>query len=149
MTNVLGRRAACSLFVIGAFLCAWFATGAPSFSLSAYVWWAVPSAMALILYAALGGFSRHRAEVTSYYRVRSSLVSLRSAAPWLIVAVGALALESIGLALGGHSASVPTLSTTIDHVLVTHEGRFALFAIWLAVGANPLRRLFPLRRAHA
>jgi hypothetical protein len=146
MTDDTRRRTAGVLFAIGALVFAWFATGTRAFSLSAYVLLAVPSAVALLLYGALGGFSSSRADVTSYYRVRSSPVSWHRAAPWLVVAILAIALESIGLALGGRSPNVPTLSTTIDHVLVDHWGRFLLFAIWLVVGAIPLHRLFLLRR---
>jgi hypothetical protein len=136
------RRAAGALFAVGALCYAWFATGVRSFTPSAYVFVAVPSLGALLLYGVLGGFSPIRTEVTNYYRVRASLVSWQRAAPWLVAAVLALALESAGLALGGRSVDVPTLSTTVDHLVVDHGGRFVLFVLWLAVGANPLRRLF-------
>jgi hypothetical protein len=139
------RRTEGVLIVVGALTYAWFATGVRSFSSSAYVFVAVPSFVVLLLYGMLGGFSLNRADVTNYYRVRSSLSSWRRVAPWIAVAALALVLELIGLALGGRNTNVPTLSTTMDHLVVVHWGRFVLFAIWLAVGANPLRRLFLLQ----
>lgn len=149
MTSALRRRSVGALFAFGALGYAWFAASVTPFSVAAYAVLAGPSATALVLYGVLGGFSPSRVDVTSYYRKRSSSVSLAPVAPWLVVALGALALESIALALGGRSASVPTLSTTIDHVLTVRAGRFALYAIWLAVGANPLRRLIHVQGARA
>jgi hypothetical protein len=146
MTRNTLQRATSAPFVVAALVYAWLATGTRSFSPSAYVFLTVPSLIALLLYGALGGFSPGHSDITSYYRTRSSPMSWRRAAPWLVVAIFAIALESIGLALGGRSANVPTLSTTVDHLLVNHWGRFALFAVWLAVGASPLRRLHLLRR---
>jgi uncharacterized membrane protein len=146
MTSNTRRRASATLLVIGGLVYAWFASGVRSFSISAYVVLAVPSMVALLLYGALGGFSLRRVVVTNYYQARSSTMSWRSATPWVIVAGLALALESIGLALGGRSADVPTLSTTVDHLVVNHGGRFALLTLWLAVGASPIRRLLLLRR---
>lgn len=139
------RRAAGALFVVGTLTYAWFATGVRSFTPSAYVFVAVPSLGALLLYGVLGGFSPSRTDVTNYYRVRASSVSWQRAAPWLVVAALALALETIGLALGGRNVDVPTLSTTVDHLVVDHAGRYVLFVLWLAVGTNPLRRLYFLR----
>lgn len=146
MTSTTRRRTAATLLVIGGLVYAWVATGVRSFSTSAYVVLAVPSLAALLLNGALGGFSPHRTDVAIYYRARSSPMSWHRAAPWVAVTVLTLALESIGLALGGRSVEVPTLSTTVDHLVVDHGGRFALLALWLAVGASPLRRLLLLRR---
>ena len=53
----------------------------------------------------------------------------------ILLAVG---LEAVGLALGGRSAGVPTLSTVIDHALGRHGVRFVLFLGWLAVGWAPV-----------
>jgi hypothetical protein len=61
--------------------------------------------------------------------------------PWASVAVVALGLEIAGLALGERSAVVPTLSTTIDHLLVTHAGRWLLYVWWLVVGARAIAPL--------
>lgn len=145
MTFDTRRRTAGALFVVGALIYAWFATGVRPFSMSAYVFVAVPSFVALLIYGWLGGFSLRRTDVVNYYRVRAPSVSWRRAAPWIVVAALALVLELSGLALGGRSADVPTLSTTMDHLVIDHWGRFALFALWLGVGANPLRRLLLLQ----
>jgi hypothetical protein len=147
MTSITRSRGEAALLVICVLVYAWFATGVRSFSTSAYVVLAVPSLSALLFYGALGGFSLRRNAVTTYYRSRSSAVSWQSAAPWVIVAVLAIALEALGLAIGGRSADVPTLSTTVDHLVVDRGGRFALLVLWLAVGACPLRRLMLLRRS--
>jgi hypothetical protein len=146
MTSNSRRRTAATLLVIAGLVYAWFATGVRSFSIPAYVVLVVPSLAALLFYGALGGFSPRRTDVTNYYRGRSPTTSWHRAAPWVVVAVLALALESVGLALGGRSVDAPTLSTTVDHLVVDHGGRFALLALWLAVGARPLRRLVLLRR---
>ncbi|HEY1761333.1 MAG TPA: hypothetical protein VGG17_01960 [Acidimicrobiales bacterium] len=146
MTGNSRQRATSALFAVVVLAYAWFATGSRSFSPSAYVLLAAPSLIALLLYGALGGFSPRRYDIANYYRMRSSHMSWRRAAPWLVAAILSVALESIALALGGRSASVPTLSTTVDHLLVNHGVRFVLFAVWLAVGASSPRRLVLLRR---
>jgi hypothetical protein len=145
MTSGTHRRAGVAVVVLAAAY-AWFATSARPFTAHAYVVVAVPSLAALVIYASLGGFLPKRTEITDYYRMRSVRASWRGVAPWLAIALLAIALESAGLALGGRSPHVPTLSTTVDHLLVAHWERFVLFLLWLAVGASPLRRLFLLRR---
>ncbi len=65
------------------------------------------------------------------------------ALPWVALLLAAVALETAGLALGGRSSNVPTLSTVIDHALAWHGVRFALFLAWLALGWTPVvRRAF-------
>jgi hypothetical protein len=58
----------------------------------------------------------------------------------------ALALEIVGLALGGRSTAVPTLSTAVDHVLVAHWGRWLLFLWWLWIGARAIEGMSQRRR---
>ena len=116
-----------------------------AFSASAYTYLAIASCSALVVFTSLRGFSP-RNEISRYYRTRGSGTSRKSTAPWIGVALCALALECVGLALGGHSSTVPTLSSTIDHVLVHHWERSILFLVWLLVGAGPLRRLSVARR---
>ncbi|MGH3733091.1 MAG: hypothetical protein ACRDVC_06930 [Acidimicrobiales bacterium] len=122
---------------------AWLATGVKPFTDSAYILLSVPSVVALAVYGALGGFSPRRRDVTSYYRSRGA--SIRAYA-WIIVFGVALGLEIAGLALGGRSKDVPTLSTTIDRLLVTHWGRWLLFVWWLWVGVRAIERLARVRR---
>jgi len=52
----------------------------------------------------------------------------------------AIILEVLGLALGGRSTIVPTLSSTFDRLLVNHFERELVFLAWLAVGLSPLMR---------
>lgn len=121
---------------------AWWDTGVAPFTALSYTLIALPSLAAVTLYASRGAFSRHRADLTNYYRTRARRVSFSSAAPWLVVLLAAVALEAVGLALGGRSLSVPTLSTTVDHLLRWHWERGVLCTVWLLVGASPLWRLW-------
>jgi hypothetical protein len=134
------------LFLLGVLVYAWFATGVRPFTAPAYLFIAIPSLAALLLYASFGGFSTNRVDVADYYRHRSLHATWRSVAPWIAVAVLAIALETVGLALGGRSPHAPTLSTTVDHLLVDHWERCVLFVVWIAVGARPLRHLYVVRR---
>jgi hypothetical protein len=74
---------------------------------------------------------------------------LRSTFPWVVLLLLAVGLEVAGLALGGRSTEVPTLSTVIDHALGWHGVRLALFLGWLAVGWAPVARVAVHRRARA
>jgi hypothetical protein len=133
------------LISVGVIAYAWIATYVHPFTPHAYVVVAAPSLAALLFYASLGGFSK-RTDIENHYRVRSSCVTWRTVAPWIAIALLAIALESAGLALGGRSPGVPTLSTTVDHLLADHWERCVLFVAWIAVGASPLRRLHLARR---
>ncbi len=123
-------------------LYAWYATGLRPFSDLAYASLLVPAATAVLLYGALGGFSTSP-DVSSYYRSRSTSSRVF---PWVVVFTAALGLEIAGLALGGRSKDVPTLSTTLDHLLVTHAGRCLLYLWWFWVG---VQAIVPLARQHA
>jgi hypothetical protein len=127
------------LSAAAAALYAWFATGLAPFSDAAYATLGVPAVTALLLYGVFGGFSTSPG-IASYYRSRGTSVRVL---PWIVVVAAALGLEIAGLALGGRSKDVPTLSTTLDHLLVTHAGRFLLYLWWLWVGA---RTIVPLAR---
>jgi hypothetical protein len=146
MTRSATQRSASTWFVVGVVAYAWIATSVHPFTANAYIVVAVPSLAGPLCYASLGGFSK-RTDIGDYYRERSSTVTWRAVGPWIAVALVAIALESAGLALGGRSPGVPTLSTTVDHLLVNHWERCVLFAAWVAVGATPLRRLQLARRA--
>lgn len=128
---------------------AWWASGVRAFTTTAYVLVAIPSLLALATYVSLGGLSPRRRDVTRYYHERAEGVSFKGVVPWLVVLVLAIALEVVGLALGGRSHEVPTLSTTVDHLLVWHWGRWLLYVAWLAVGVVPIIRLWQFRRREA
>jgi hypothetical protein len=122
---------------------AWLATSARPFSPWAYAAVSVPVVVTLALYAVRGGFSHP--DATNYYRHRSPGTA-RGVAPWCGLVIVALALEIVGLALGGQSKDVPTLSTTVDHLLVAHWGRWLLFLWWLWVGARAVEGVSQRRR---
>jgi hypothetical protein len=71
---------------------------------------------------------------------RRPRVHVARAWPWFALVALAVALESVGLALGGRSPSVPTLSTVVDHALAGHIVRAVLFCGWLALPAFALLR---------
>ncbi len=115
---------------------AWLATGVHPFTSRAYVAVSIPVVVTLAFYAIRGGFSEP--DATNYYR-RRSLETARITGPWCGLIVAALALEIVGLALGGRSKDVPTLSTTVDHLLVAHWGRWLLFLWWLWIGTRAVK----------
>ena len=125
---------------------AWYATGVTPFHVLSYVLVGIPSLIVVGLYVSLKTFSDGRAGVTHFYRGRSLGVSLQRITPWLVVVAAAVILEAVGLALGGRSKTVPTLSTELDHLLSTHWLRCVLLLAWLIVAAVPLRRLRAFRR---
>jgi hypothetical protein len=110
-------------------LYAWWATGQPPFAARAYLAIAVPAAALAVAVVARG---RRAADPAP--------ISRRGALPWLLVLVAAAGLDGVGLALGGRSPDVPTLSTVVDHALRWHGVRFALFCGWLALGWWPVLR---------
>jgi len=116
---------------------AWWASGVPPFTPRAYVAVGLP-ALVLLAAAIIGPTSRRAGAISATlpgppHRPRVF--------PWAILLVLAISLEGLGLALGGRSQAVPTLSTVIDHALSRHAVRFALFCAWLAVGWAPLLRV--------
>ena len=117
------------LTVFGLFY-AWFASGLRPFSSEAYeAVFAPPALLALLSLL-------RPVEVGPHMRKLTWL----SVVPWLMIGVSAAALEGIGLALGGRSAVVPTLSTVVDHALRWHTARFVLFCAWLSAGFAPVAR---------
>jgi hypothetical protein len=103
----------------------------------------VPAALILLVYGALRGFSLSPEGISSYYRARGAGIAVL---PWTAVFLVALGLEIAGLALGGRSKDVPTLSTTVDHLLVTHWGRWLLYLWWLWVGVRAIAPLMGRRQ---
>jgi hypothetical protein len=122
---------------------AWLATSAHPFTSWAYVGVSLPVVVTLVLYSLRGGFREPNA--SDHYRRRSTGV-VRTAAPWWGLFIAALTLEIVGLALGGRSKDVPTLSTTLDHLLVAHWGRWLLFLWWLWIGARAIDGMVRPRR---
>lgn len=118
-----------------------FASGVKPFTTPAYVLVALPSLVVLVMYSVMGGLTPGRDDVRNYYVGRSDGATLANVFPWLSLFVLAVAIEVIGLTLGGRNKKVPTLSTTVDHLLVTREGRWLLYATWLSVGLAALLRL--------
>jgi hypothetical protein len=127
-------------------LYAWWASGVAPFTTLAYVLIAIPSLLMVVSYGALGALSPRRADIARYYRRRSGDASFATTSPWLAILVVAVVLEAVGLALGGRSRDVATLSTAVDHLLVAHWGRGLLYLAWLAIGARPIYRLWRRRR---
>lgn len=128
---------------------AWWITGIAPFTWPSYTLIAIPCLVTVALYAAAGAYSSRRAEGPLSYKLEERTPSLAGVAPWLVVLFFAVVLEAVGLALGGRSKEVPTLSTTVDHLLVTHAGRGVLFVAWLAVGVTPLWRRWQRHRVGA
>ena len=124
---------------------AWWATGLQPFTTSAYV--AVGLPVALLTVVAGVGLPGSRVEAGAGAGAGAGAavdargvgaLQLRSTFPWVLLILLAVGLEAVGLALGGRSAGVPTLSTVIDHALGRHGVRFVLFLGWLAVGWAPV-----------
>jgi hypothetical protein len=120
---------------------AWWVTGVAPFTSTSYVLVAVPWILAVVAYAREGYFVPRRSDVATYYRQRALGVTWSNTTAWLVIGGVAVVLEFVGLALGGHSNRVPTLSGAADHLLVTHIARCALFCAWIAVATWPLIRL--------
>jgi hypothetical protein len=104
----------------------WWASGLHPFTATCYVAVGLPTAVVIWL-------------VIARPTDRTQPVTLRRALPWLVLVATGVVLEIAGLALGGRSANVPTLSTVIDHALPSHGVRFVLYLAWLATAASMVR----------
>lgn len=123
---------------------AWWVTGIAPFTTRAYIAVGV-SALVLALAAVVGPASRRARLDTATSDERAPETG--KAFPWVIFLLLAVVLEAIGLALGGRSSTVPTLSTVIDHAMSKHIWRFLAFCFWLVVAWGPLVRM--VRRSAA
>ncbi|HWE71199.1 MAG TPA: hypothetical protein VG205_12595, partial [Acidimicrobiales bacterium] len=122
-------------------LAGWWVTGLRPFTITAYVAVGLPVA-ALVVAEVV----RSRDLVHSIEKPGRATFTLGSVFPWVVLGALGIGLEGLGLALGGRSAGVPTLSTVVDHALVWHGLRFVLFCGWLAMGWVPaLRWAFGVR----
>jgi hypothetical protein len=122
-------------FVIWVAAYAYWATGLRPFTLSSYVAVGIPVAVVGSMVAVAG-----RGRAGGPRPPSAEAVGLRWVLPWLLVALIAAGLEGLGLALGGRSTAVPTLSTVIDHVLAWRALRLVLFCGWLLIGSIPVIR---------
>jgi len=127
---------------------AWWATGLQPFTTPAYVAVGLPVA-GLAVVAVVGRPGSRFAAGAAVDARGVGRLQLRSTFPWVVLLLLAVGLEVAGLALGGRSAEVPTLSTVIDRALGWHGARLALFLGWLAVGWAPVARVAVHRRARA
>lgn len=127
-------------------LYAWWATGVPPFTVRAYIAVGVPALLlvvvALATPASVGG------KAISVRSLPGEDHEAQRTFPWVVLLVLAVSLEGLGLALGGRSRAVPTLSTVIDHALSHHVVRFVLFLAWLVAGWAPLWRMKQASSAH-
>ena len=125
--------------VAGAVGYAFWATAQPPFGGSAYIAVAIPVAFVVAaLLVRRGGWSAARRA--------PRVVTVAGAWPWFLIGGLIAGLEAAGLALGGRSATVPTLSTVIDHTLAWHVVRAALFVSWLLLGWCVVGLTHPHRR---
>jgi hypothetical protein len=123
-------RIACILCV-AAF--GYWATGLRPFTLTCYFAVGIPIVVVGSVLAFAG-----RTPIEGPRHLRAEPVRLRRVLPWLLVALATACLEGWGLALGGRSSAVPTLSTVLDHALTWHALRLVLFCGWLVLGSVPL-----------
>lgn len=129
---------------------AWLMAGATPFSAFSYSLVAAPCVVFVVWYLRLGGLSADHVEVNEYFRRTARSVTLSSVAPWIVLLSAVVTLEVIGLLLGGRSTSVPTLSTSVDHLLAVRWERWLLSLAWLFIGGFALYRhwrLFRVRRS--
>ncbi len=143
-----------SVVVAIALAYAWWATGVPPFTTRAYLAVGIPAAALLALAAFAPSPGRAPAPSASPPPTapgpsHEERPQRHRSLPWLILLLIAVGLEAAGLALGGRSGVVPTLSTVVDHALGWHTVRFVLFCGWLAAGVIPWRTALWSRPAGA
>ncbi len=154
-----GRRRWGTVFgVVAGSAVAWIAAGVAPFTGRAYVVLAAVVAVTCVWSARPGGLLRLRPSGTRTEqgderdgpgsgrervvgpalepapepnRTSEGRPATRDVVPWVVLAAAAVVLETVGLVLGGRSATVPTLSTTVDHLMAFRGSRFALFLLWL------------------
>jgi hypothetical protein len=115
----------------------WWLAGLRPFTTTAYLAIAIPTA---VLVAALALPRPGRDTNRGAPDESSASPSGRQFPPLAIVLLLGLGLEIAGLALGGRSALVPTLSTVLDHLVRWHFVRYLMILAWLAVGFLLARR---------
>lgn len=120
--------------------------GAALLAAGAYSWWASGTApfnwsstLAVAVPVILVGLASLTRPATGESRPQAEARPTSGWLPWLVLALLVVGLEAAGLALGGVSRPVPTLSTVVDQLLRWQVVRFLLFGSWLA-SATPLWR---------
>ena len=132
----MGQRGFFTVVVVVAVAYGWWDAGVRPFTWQSYVLIAFPIAVVIGCYISDGSFARTTRRELLSTQDGSAFGSRQSA--WWAIIVFAVLLEAWGLALGGRSSAVPTLSTTLDHLLATRVERTIVFVVWLACGASPL-----------
>ncbi len=125
---------------IGVSFYAWISTGLKPFSPASYISVVIPVIILATIFVTSAALSPSQIKARDYYRQQAGDFSTKTVLPWVIIFLCGIGLEAIGLVLGGRSVVVPTLSTMIDYLLITHIGRFILFLIWLEVGWMPVNK---------
>jgi hypothetical protein len=120
----------------------WATAGVAPFTAFSYCLVAFPCVAFVAAYTRMGGLSTDDVKVREYFQRRAGGATLSTVAPWMALLSAAAALEIVGLMLGGRSTSVPTLSTTVDHLLAERWERCLFCLAWLLAGAFPLHRLW-------
>lgn len=116
----------------------WWTTGLHPFTDTSYAAIALPAAFVAGLHLFAPPVRTNRETRLGAFRRAPGLGGTAPIASVLLLAIG---LEAAGLALGGRSVVVPTLSTVLDHALRWHGTRAAIFLAWLGVGLRPLFRV--------
>lgn len=114
-------------------------SGVAPFTATSY--WAVGAPVALLALLAILTRRRRTGSVEDRHGAAGDF---RRFIPTLTVVCAAIALEAAGLALGGRSPAVPTLSTVLDHLLRWRALRAALLVAWLCAGFLPV--VIPITR---
>ena len=119
----------------------WWTAGTRPFEAAGYVAVGVPSAILLVAVGIASAAPAHRRAARASYRSSADRLPVVARVAWIVWVGAAAGCEAVALWLGGRSATVATLSTTVDHLLGTRLGRAGLVALWLAVGGIGVARL--------
>jgi hypothetical protein len=114
----------------------WWATGVQTFTTVAYLAVAIPAVVVLTASLVTGRMTERAPSTPATDQRGGAATSGRSTLPLAAVVVAAVVLEIIGLALGGHSSTVPTLSDVADRAIARHLLRAIAFGLWLAIGTS-------------
>lgn len=114
----------------------WWMSGVRAFSALSYAAVGIGAGATLLFYALKRASHVHPGTVSSRSPLKWSW-----ALPWLGILISGAALEAIGLALGGRSNQVPTLSTLVDELLANRAIRALAIGSWLGVALLGAARL--------